>query len=151
MKLVEIYRCLCDETRLRILHLLAQGPLCVCHFQSILNTPQVAISKHLAYLRRRGLVTAQRHEQWMIYSLLEPGPKELRLQIECLCDCVGENPVFKNDLRRLKTVRRDCCWIDEIPSSSSRRKTINRLNRSKQRERRRQVSPTFPSSRVFTK
>jgi ArsR family transcriptional regulator, arsenate/arsenite/antimonite-responsive transcriptional repressor len=123
MKLVEIYRCLCDETRLRIMHLLAQGPLCVCHFQSILNTPQVAISKHLAYLRRRGLVTAQRHEQWMIYSLLEPRPKELQLQIECLCDCVGENPVFKNDLRHLKTVRRDCCWIDEIPRPSNRRKT----------------------------
>ena len=53
MKLLQIYRCLCDETRLRILHLLAQGPLCVCHFQTILRLPQVAVSEHLAYLRER--------------------------------------------------------------------------------------------------
>ena len=49
--LVQIYRCLCDENRLRIVHLLKQGPLCVCHFQTILQLPQVTISKHLAYLR----------------------------------------------------------------------------------------------------
>ena len=42
MNLVQMYRCLCDETRLRILHLLKQGPLCVCHFQDILQLPQVA-------------------------------------------------------------------------------------------------------------
>jgi DNA-binding transcriptional ArsR family regulator len=69
MNMIQIYRCLCDETRLRILHLLKQGPLCVCHFQEILQLPQVAVSKHLAYLRRTGMVEARRHEQWMIYSL----------------------------------------------------------------------------------
>jgi ArsR family transcriptional regulator len=40
MKLVQIYRCFCDETRLRMLHLLTRGPLCVCHFQDILREPQ---------------------------------------------------------------------------------------------------------------
>jgi len=122
MELVEIYRCLCDETRLRILHLLAQGPLCVCHFQSILNLPQVAISKHLAYLRRGGLVASQRHEQWMIYRLTKPRAKPLELQIQCLRDCVREDRVFKQDLRRLKVVQRDYCWINEIATPSSRRK-----------------------------
>jgi len=58
MNLVQIYRCLCDKTRLRILHLLKQGPLCVCHFQDILQVPQVAVSKHLAYLRKTGMVEA---------------------------------------------------------------------------------------------
>ncbi len=48
---------------MRILHLLTQGPLCVCHFQDILRLPQVAVSKHLAYLRRKGLVRPQRHGQ----------------------------------------------------------------------------------------
>lgn len=60
MKLVQIHRCLGDETRLRILHLLTRGPLCVCHFQEVLRLPQVAVSKHLAYLRENGLVTATR-------------------------------------------------------------------------------------------
>jgi ArsR family transcriptional regulator, arsenate/arsenite/antimonite-responsive transcriptional repressor len=122
MKLLQIYQCLCDETRLRLLHLLAQGPLCVCHFQTILGVPQVAISKHLAYLRKRGLVIAQRHEQWMIYHLPDPRRPELHLQLQCLQDCVQTDPMFKGDLRKLKAVRRDCDWIagvlpPEIPNS----------------------------------
>ena len=74
MKLLQIYRCFCDETRLRILHLLSQGPLCVCHFQSILGLPQVAVSKHLARLRAGGLVAARRHGKWMIYRLPAKAP-----------------------------------------------------------------------------
>ncbi|MEW6304603.1 MAG: metalloregulator ArsR/SmtB family transcription factor [Verrucomicrobiota bacterium] len=114
MKLVEIYHCLCDETRLRILHLLAQGPLCVCHFQTVLNMPQAAISKHLAYLRRHGLVAAKRHEQWMIYHLPEQRPRELHLQLQCLQDCVQTHRVFRDDLRRLRKINRDCQWVREI-------------------------------------
>ena len=56
MELVQIYQCFCDPTRLRILHLLTQTSLCVCHFQEVLDEPQVKISKHLAYLRARDLV-----------------------------------------------------------------------------------------------
>ena len=69
MELVEIYSCLCDLTRLRILNILGQGPQCVCHFQEILGEPQVKISKHLAYLRERGLVEVERAGNWMIYEL----------------------------------------------------------------------------------
>jgi ArsR family transcriptional regulator len=111
MKLLDIYRCLGDETRLRMLHLLAQGPLCVCHFQAILHTPQVAISKHLAYLRRHGLVAARRHQQWMIYHLPQPCPVELQLQVQFLRDCARTQPVFQRDLLRLKNARRDCDWV----------------------------------------
>jgi ArsR family transcriptional regulator len=113
MKLLQIYRCLCDESRLRILHLLTQGPLCVCHFQTILGAPQVAISKHLAYLRERGLVVARRHEQWMIYRLSEPVSAELDLQLRCLQDCVQSYPVFREDLKRMKSLRGECDWIEE--------------------------------------
>ncbi len=111
MKLIKIYKCLCDETRLRILHLLTQGPLCVCHFQEILQLPQVAVSKHLAYLRRAGLVEVRRHEQWMIYSLpASPGP-ELDRQLSCLQDCVQTEPIFRADLRRLKALGAKRAWI----------------------------------------
>ena len=111
MNLVQMYRCLCDETRLRILHLLKQGPLCVCHFQDILQLPQVAVSKHLAYLRRTGMVEARRHEQWMIYSLPASPGRELDLQLRCLQDCVQTEPVFRADLRRLKGLGPKCNWI----------------------------------------
>jgi DNA-binding transcriptional ArsR family regulator len=113
MELLQIYRCFCDETRLRILHLLAQGPLCVCHFQGILQMSQVAVSKHLAYLRTNGLVRAKRHQNWMIYRLPEKAPAELDLQLRCLQDCVQSHPVFREDLKRLKKMKRDYQWVEE--------------------------------------
>ena len=118
MKLVQIYRCFCDETRLRILHLLAQGPLCVCHFQDILKESQVTISKHLAYLRVNGLVMALRHERWMIYQLPKKAPPELDLQLCCLQDCVESNPIFRDDLQRLKKMRCECEWVEEVARAS---------------------------------
>jgi ArsR family transcriptional regulator, arsenate/arsenite/antimonite-responsive transcriptional repressor len=114
VRLIEIYRCLCDETRLRILHLLTQKPLCVCHFQSILDLPQVAVSKHLAYLKQRGMVEATRHEQWMIYRLPKKASAELELQLRCLQDCVQSQPVFRKDLRQLKKFGCECAWAGEI-------------------------------------
>jgi ArsR family transcriptional regulator len=114
MKLLRIYRCLCDETRLRILHLLTQGPLCVCHFQDILGLPQVAISKHLAYLRANDMVVAQRHGKWMIYRLPEKASAELDLQLRCLQDCVQSDRNFQGDLKRLKKMRCECEWVEQI-------------------------------------
>jgi ArsR family transcriptional regulator len=102
MKLVQIYECLCDETRLRLLNVLAQGPLCVCHFQEILRAPQVRISKHLAYLRERRLVECERQGNWVIYELPAKPSRELRANLACLQDCVQEDPVFQRDLARLK-------------------------------------------------
>jgi ArsR family transcriptional regulator len=102
MKLVQIYECLCDPTRLRLLHVLAQGPLCVCHFQEILDEPQVKISKHLAYLRARGLVEVERSGNWMVYELPARPSRELKANLACLQDCAQEDPVFKRDLARLK-------------------------------------------------
>jgi ArsR family transcriptional regulator, arsenate/arsenite/antimonite-responsive transcriptional repressor len=100
MSLIQIYRCLCDPTRLRILSLLNRGELCVCHFQQILGEPQVKISKHLAYLRSRGLVEARKEANWMIYRLAAGRSRELSANLACLQDCVSENPVFRRDARR---------------------------------------------------
>lgn len=119
VKLIEIYKCLCDETRLRILHLLTKGTLCVCHFQSILDLPQVTISKHLAYLRSRKMVQARRHEQWMIYGLPSACSPELELQLRCLQDCVQSHPVFKRDLAKLKKVRCECDWIEAATTANN--------------------------------
>ena len=125
MKLIEIYRCFCDETRLRILHLLAQGPLCVCHFQTILGMPQVAVSKHLAYLRARRLALARRHGQWMIYQLPPKPSPELDRQLRCLQDCVQSHPIFRDDLQRLKKIKCDCAWVeDAVQARAPSRTTI---------------------------
>jgi ArsR family transcriptional regulator len=101
MDLIQIYQCFCDPTRLRILHLLTKTPLCVCHFQEILDEPQVKISKHLAYLRERQMVVAEREQNWMIYSLPQKRDAELEANLKCLQDCVQSDPMFKRDLRNL--------------------------------------------------
>ena len=109
MQLVEIYECFCDRTRLRILNLLMQTPLCVCHFQEILEEPQVRVSKHLAYLRNRGLVETEQEKNWVIYSLPRKRTPELEKNLRCLQDCVADDARFKADLRRLKALRASCC------------------------------------------
>ncbi len=116
MKLVEIYQCLCDETRLRLLHLLLRGPLCVCHLQSVLGEPQVKISKHLGYLKARGLVTAQRQGNWVIYALppeAERAP-ELAANLACLQDCAAESAVFKRDLTKLAKQDLECSPLGRL-------------------------------------
>ena len=117
MTLLKIYRCFCDETRLRILHLLSREPLCVCHVQEVLRLPQVAVSKHLAYLRTNGLVQAERHGKWMIYRLPKRAPVKLDLQLRCLQDCISTDPIFREDLKRLSRMRCECNWLTPLRSS----------------------------------
>src|SRR3954452_15680751 len=105
MDLVQIYQCLCDKTRLRILHLLTETPLCVCHFQEVLDEPQVKISKHLGYLRERGMVEAEQEKNWVIYSLPNKRARELEANLKCLQDCAQTDSVFKRDLKALNKLR----------------------------------------------
>jgi ArsR family transcriptional regulator len=105
MDLIRIYECLCDRTRLRILALLGNGPLCVCHLQEILGEPQVKISKHLAYLKNHGLVEAQRDGNWMMYQLPAKPSRELRSNLACLQDCAREGTVFRRDAAKLAKLR----------------------------------------------
>lgn len=105
MKLVPIYRCLCDETRLRVLNLLKDGELCVCHIQACLDESQVKISKHLAYLRANGLVEVRRSANWKIYRLPARPSKELSANLACLQDCAQESTVFRADSLRLRKLK----------------------------------------------
>lgn len=101
MKLVQIYECLCDPTRLRILSLLTKGELCVCDIQDVLGEPQVKVSKHLAYLRAHGMVEARRQSNWMVYRLPARPSKALSANLACLQDCAREDPVFGADAAKL--------------------------------------------------
>ena len=70
----ETYKALADRTRLRILALLMDGEVCVCDIHDTLRLPQPTASRHLAYLRRAGLVEARREGTWMHYRLAELDP-----------------------------------------------------------------------------
>jgi len=102
MKLVAIYQCLCDPTRVRIIALLAHRSLCVCHIQEILGETQVKVSKHLAYLKGRGLVEAEQEANWRIYRLNPRPSKLMRANLDALRACEADEPVLGRDAVRLR-------------------------------------------------
>jgi ArsR family transcriptional regulator len=124
MSLIQIYQCLCDPTRLRILNLLTQGPLCVCHFQDVLGEPQVKISKHLGYLKSHGVVEARREANWMVYSLPARPSRELKANLACLQDCTQEDPIFRRDAERLRKARGKFAESSPICCPSTSKKKI---------------------------
>jgi len=71
VKLDEVFAALADETRRRILGLLASGEICVCHIHEALDVPQSTASRHLAHLRKAGLVDTRRDGLWVHYRLVE--------------------------------------------------------------------------------
>ena len=75
-----LFRALADRTRLRLMNLMGNDEVCVCYFVEVLKTPQPKISRHLAYLRRAGIVGARREGKWMHYRVIEPAdPRGARL------------------------------------------------------------------------
>jgi ArsR family transcriptional regulator len=93
-----------DPTRLRILNLLAAGELCVCDLVDLLDLPQPLVSRHLAYLRRAGLVAVTRTSKYSHYRLAEPANAVHRNLINCVGSCfVG---IRSLDRERRAAVRR---------------------------------------------
>jgi ArsR family transcriptional regulator len=66
------FQSLGDNTRLRLLNLMGEQEVCVCYFVEILGSPQPKISRHLAYLRSAGIVSARREGKWMHYRIVMP-------------------------------------------------------------------------------
>ncbi len=66
------FQALADRTRLRLLNLMGDQEICVCYFVEVLDQPQPKISRHLAYLRRAGIVSARREGKWMHYRIIVP-------------------------------------------------------------------------------
>lgn len=105
-----LFRAFSDRTRLRILHLLQQGELCVCDLVSILRVPQPTASRHLAYLRRAGLVRVRKDQSWNYYSLAEPRNSFHARLLDCLGTCFNEVPELGRDnARRAKKGLGKCC------------------------------------------
>lgn len=104
--LEDFFAALADRTRLRLLHLLSLGEICVCYFVNILDDPQPKISRHLAYLRRNGLVQARRDGKWMHYSLAEPATPRVKRLLDALLAELREDPAFRRDAELLS---RACC------------------------------------------
>lgn len=106
METLQIYRCLCDLQRLRILNLLKDGPLCVCHLVEILEADQVKVSKQLRYMKELGMLKCDRVAQWMVYRLADPENALLEANLQCLQDGSSESRCFADDTKKQRRIRR---------------------------------------------
>ena len=99
---VKLFKALADETRLRILNLVAHRELCVCHLVEALELGQSKVSRHLAHLRNAGLVNDRREGLWIYYSLAEPNGY-LHEQVLALLERTGsELPMAARDIKALE-------------------------------------------------
>ncbi len=104
MEIIQAYKCFCDVQRLRILNLLKDGPLCVCHLVEILDSDQVKMSKQLRYMKELGMLEDDRVAQWKVYRLADATSPLLEENLQCLQDCYGERIAFKEDARKRAAV-----------------------------------------------
>ena len=104
MEIVEILKALGDETRVRILHLVQEKPLCVCEIQEILKISQSNTSRHLIKLKHAKLIRGEKKAQWVYYALdLETFQKYSFL--EELIQDLNENQHLEQDRQTLQTLR----------------------------------------------
>ena len=115
------FAALADKTRLRLLNLMREGEVCVCFFAETLGTNNPKISRHLAYLRRAGLVTGRRDGKWMHYSIAEPKSEHAREVFEATMKMLRADREMERDRERLVSV----CCVPNAPVSIQRREKVS--------------------------
>ncbi|HEU5400235.1 MAG TPA: metalloregulator ArsR/SmtB family transcription factor, partial [Terriglobales bacterium] len=101
-----LLKTLADRTRLRLLNLMGDHEICVCFLVEALKTSQPKISRHLAYLRRSGIVAARREGLWMHYRISRPSDTNLARVLDSVLESAAHGPEMKKDLARLSSA---CC------------------------------------------
>lgn len=104
--LEKLFRALADPTRLRLLNLMSEQEICVCYFIEVIGAPQPKISRHLAYLRRAGIVEARREGKWMHYRLTMPRDSHAASILKTTIDALKADKDMQRDCERLD---RACC------------------------------------------
>ena len=107
------FRALADRTRLRLLNLLRTEEVCVCFFVETLRTNQPKISRHLAYLRRAGIVGVRRDGQWMHYRIVEPEDGDAARVLTDVMTWLANDLEMQRDRERLIKV----CCAPQLPIS----------------------------------
>jgi ArsR family transcriptional regulator, arsenate/arsenite/antimonite-responsive transcriptional repressor len=101
-----LFKALADRTRLRLINLMGDTEVCVCFFVEVLKTNQPKISRHLAYLRRAGVVSARRDGKWIHYRIVEPPDSHAANIFREVRTCLENDPTMQSDRARLQKI---CC------------------------------------------
>lgn len=104
----EAFKAFADPTRLRILGLLAGGEICVCNIHECLGIPQPSASRHLAYLRRKGLVVGRKEGLWVYYTLAPLKDAVMRVLMSAVTHCLCHCDSIARDRVRLQA-KTGCC------------------------------------------
>jgi len=106
-----MFRAFSDRTRLRVLCLLRKREFCVADIVEVLQVPQPRISRHLAYLRKAGLVTVRKAGIWSYYSLAVAETAFHKKLLSCLGNCFAEVPQIQADQARAAQIKHSggCC------------------------------------------
>lgn len=107
-----LFTALADRTRLRLLNLMVGREVCVCYFVEILKQSQPKISRHLAYLRRAGIVAARREGKWMHYRIVPPTHAGAASILREVLSVVSEEKGMQTDLSLLNKA---CCAPQQRP------------------------------------
>ena len=102
----QLFRALADGTRLRLINLMSEQEICVCYFVEVVGAPQPKISRHLAYLRRAGLVSARREGKWMHYRLIVPQEPHAAAILKSAMEALRRDKAMQKDREQLT---RACC------------------------------------------
>ncbi len=103
---------LSDRTRLRLLNLMGRDEICVCFFVEVLQTHQPKISRHLAYLRKAGIVSVRREGKWAHYKIVEPADARAAQVLKDVLAWIAEDPEMQRDRAQLESI---CCSTLPVP------------------------------------
>jgi len=118
------FAALADKTRLRLLNLMRDGEVCVCLFAGALGTNNPKISRHLAYLKRAGLVKGRRDGKWMHYSIVRPENRYAASVFDATMN------MLKNDRSMAQEVKKfaEYCCSSQAPVMIQGRSAEDALN-----------------------
>ena len=102
----QFFQALGDKTRLRLLNLIGDREVCVCYLVEVLGSPQPKISRHLAYLRNAGIVSARRQGKWMHYRIVTPPHPGASNVLRQTLEWLREDKAMQADRARLSKA---CC------------------------------------------
>ena len=126
--IIQIYRALSEQMRLRILLLLTQGELCVCDIMAVLEEPQSKVSRHIAYLKNSGLIQGKRVGTWMHYNIKDNLDILSAAHVEFLKRQLSDLDWARADLKKMKEIR-EAKLCDEAATPVENKRPVQRSSK----------------------
>ena len=119
MDLIEIFKALGDENRIRILNLLIRQELCVCEIETVLDITQSNASRHLNKLKTAGVIISEKKSQWVYYRIDDKFIEENNLLYEFIKNKIVENTQLQRDVERLNKYKNSNFTCEQLREDKS--------------------------------